>query len=180
MRYHDSQNPGRLPILAKLATRIQSAMMYGSWTWCHLNVTIWKLAGGLGSSSIPLAPRRLVSASASASSGFQPGPRAQCHIAAAQLRELTRIPWWRTCCALRRSPLRDPGAGSSQVPRPARVAFNPAAPSCARAGLSRPRCAHVNANSPAALEALPPALLTPTYLVGPQPRSPGSLGAAGS
>lgn len=40
-----SQNPatlptlGRLPILATLATRIQSAMMYGSWTWCHLKVT---------------------------------------------------------------------------------------------------------------------------------------------
>jgi hypothetical protein len=66
-----------------------------------------------------------------------------------------------TCCALRRSPLREPGAGSSQVPRPARVAFNPAASSRARAGPSRPRCAHVNANSPAALEALPPALLTP-------------------
>lgn len=31
--------PGFLPILARLATRIHSAMMYGSLTWCHLKLT---------------------------------------------------------------------------------------------------------------------------------------------
>lgn len=64
-------------------------------------------------------------------------------------------------CVLCPSAQCDPGAGNSQVPRQPGWPLIPLPSSRARAGLSRPRCAHVNANS-SALEALTPALLTPT------------------
>lgn len=105
-RGHDLEThraPGLLPILAKLATRIHSAMMYGSRTWCHLKVTTWKpwlSSCALPGSSTPRTRGSAPSASSSASSTPQSEPRApRPSISAAAQRPVRTLMACGCCCA---------------------------------------------------------------------------------
>ncbi|XP_057564435.1 basic proline-rich protein-like [Hippopotamus amphibius kiboko] len=178
---------GGLPILAKLATRIQSAMMYGSWTWCHLKVTTWKPrvspCAPPGSSSKPRARGSPPSASSSPSSSPRPGPARPAIAAAAQRPARTRMSRLPRCArraarsrraARGAARSRERSGGRAAVPVPARrAAFNPAAPSRPGAEPVRPRRAHTRARRSRRPSARPPARgARPAGPAGPQPSPP--------
>lgn len=72
------------------------------------------------------------------------------------------------------------GCGLLSGSPPARVAFNPAAPSLPGAGPARPRCAHASADTVArsrhAHPGLTGPLASPSHVLNPLPPSPGALG----